>query len=154
MSNLSYNLGYTRGSNNSRAIKRYLEKYDISTSHFVVRLAEQKSYDETEIFIPNSKAAQTTLRRHYTKGQYTEYKCSVCGQEPIWNGKPLTLTLDHINGVNNDNRLENLRWVCPNCDRQLDTFCSKNQKKVAKKKYYCIDCGTEIDRTSVRCVKC
>ena len=41
--------------------------------------------------------------------------------KPIWQGKPLTLILDHINGKNNDDRLENLRWVCPNCNRQLPT---------------------------------
>ena len=58
------------------------------------------------------------------------YKCSICGQEPFWNGKPLTLTLDHINGKNHDNELSNLRWVCPNCDRQLDTFGYKNVKNL------------------------
>ena len=62
----------------------------------------------------------------YIKGNYTPYKCSICGLEPFWNGKELTLTLDHINGINNDDRLENLRWVCPNCDRQLSTFSGKN----------------------------
>jgi hypothetical protein len=78
------------------------------------------------IFITNSTVDQKTLRSWYLKGNYTPYVCSVCGQEPWWNGKELSLTLDHINGQNHDNRLENLRWVCPNCDRQLDTFGSKN----------------------------
>ena len=100
------------------------------------------------IFIKNSTASQTTLRRWYEKGNYTEYKCSICGQEPFWNGKELTLTLDHINGDNRDDRLENLRWVCPNCDRQLDTFCSKNTnyniRKNKKIITYCKNCGIEI----------
>ena len=54
------------------------------------------------------------------------YYCSVCKIEPMWQSKSLTLVLDHINGSNNDNRLENLRFVCPNCDSQLPTFKSKN----------------------------
>ena len=53
----------------------------------------------------------------YLKGNYSEYKCAICGLEPIWNGKPLTLTLDHIDGDHYNDTLENLRWICPNCDR-------------------------------------
>lgn len=44
-----------------------------------------------------------------------------------WQGKPMPLILDHINGINNDNRLENLRFVCSNCDSQLPTYKSKNR---------------------------
>ena len=95
------------------------------------------------------------LRRWYIKGNYTKYECSICGQQPFWNGKELTLTLDHINGINTDDRLENLRWVCPNCDRQLDTFCSKNNRKERiNQKFYCIDCGEEISYKATRCMKC
>lgn len=47
--------------------------------------------------------------------------------------KPLTLTLDHANGNRMDNRLENLRFVCPNCDRQQDTYGSKNKIRYFKK---------------------
>lgn len=65
----------------------------------------------------------------YKEGNYTEYKCAICGQEPIWNGRELVLTLDHINGINNDDRLDNLRWLCPNCDRQTQTFGGKNIKR-------------------------
>jgi hypothetical protein len=60
--------------------------------------------------------------------------CELCGQDEIWQGKKMSLILDHINGVNIDNRLENLRIVCPNCDATLDTFCSKNRTKVLKVK--------------------
>jgi hypothetical protein len=48
---------------------------------------------------------------------------------PNWNNKGLVLQLDHINGVHNDNRVENLRILCPNCHSQTDTFCAKNIKK-------------------------
>ena len=56
------------------------------------------------------------------------YKCAICGISD-WMGLPLTLQVDHINGVNNDNRIENLRLLCANCHSQTDTFGSKNIKK-------------------------
>ena len=77
------------------------------------------------MFVENSTANQTTLRRWYEK-ENIEYKCSICGQLPFWQNKPLTLILDHINGHNHDDRLENLRWVCPNCNQQLETHCKGN----------------------------
>lgn len=55
--------------------------------------------------------------------------CSVCGQLPEWNGKPLVLQLDHINGIFDDNRLENLRIICGHCHSQTDTFAGRNKKR-------------------------
>ncbi|MGB2240169.1 MAG: HNH endonuclease [Pseudomonadales bacterium] len=55
------------------------------------------------------------------------YNCSSCGIGDEWNGKPITLQLDHINGVNNDHRLDNLRMLCPNCHSQTDTWCGRNK---------------------------
>ena len=52
------------------------------------------------------------------RGRFPVCKCSICGQQPKWNGKPLIMILDHINGNHRDDRLENLRWVCPNCNYQ------------------------------------
>lgn len=105
-----------------------------------------------DIFIENSSACQSTLRKRYKEGQYTPYICSICGQEPIWQGKELTLILDHINGKNTDDRLENLRWVCPNCNQQLETTDGGNSRKYEKK--YCPDCGKEIHHLSERCKSC
>lgn len=106
----------------------------------------------TNIFIENSSACQSTLRKQYKEGQYTSYICSICGQEPFWQGKKLTLILDHINGNNTDDRLENLRWVCPNCNQQLETTGGSNSRKYDKK--YCPDCGKEIHHLSERCKSC
>lgn len=49
-------------------------------------------------------------------------------EKPIWNGKTLTFDLDHINGDNTDNRIENLRFLCPNCHSQTETYKGKNRK--------------------------
>lgn len=104
------------------------------------------------IFVENSNACQSTLRKRYKEGQYTPYICSICGQKPIWQDKELTLILDHINGKNTDDRLENLRWVCPNCNQQLETTGGSNSRKYEKK--YCPDCGKEIHHLSERCKPC
>lgn len=137
-------------------VKQRLEKFNISYDHFnlINKNKEQRTFENS--FCINSTASSKYIRNHYLKDYTKEYKCSICGQEPFWNGKELTLTLDHINGEHSDNRLENLRWVCPNCDRQLDTFGSKNRKgKVTLKKYFCIDCGKEVScNTTLRCFEC
>ena len=146
MRKLGYKSSYGRP---WEVVKIRLNQLNICFTHFTDKTTEKR--DSENIFIENSTACQSVLRRYYLKMDCIEYKCSICGQEPFWNGKKLTLTLDHINGKNKDNRLENLRWVCPNCDRQLPTYGSKNKEK---KKYICLDCGKEINRSSVRCVEC
>jgi hypothetical protein len=53
--------------------------------------------------------------------------CAICGLKPEWQGSPLTFILDHISGDSTDDRPENVRLVCPNCDTQLPTYKSKNR---------------------------
>lgn len=86
-----------------------------------------KKRDE-EVFVANSSYARHHIKSRILDGKLIEYRCACCGIGPEWQGKPMPLILDHINGVNNDNRLENLRFVCSNCDSQLDTYKSRNRK--------------------------
>jgi hypothetical protein len=58
-----------------------------------------------------------------------EEKCKECGLPPFWNGKVIVLQIDHIDGNGCNNVPENLRFLCPNCHSQTETFCSKNIKK-------------------------
>lgn len=143
--------GYSCNSGASSSIvKNRINKQGLS---FQGTRANPVYREDKDIFIADSPVDQSTLRKRYLQGNFSEYKCSICGQEPIWNGKELVLTLDHINGHNHDDRLENLRWVCPNCDRQLSTFAGRNIV-YEKNKNYCIDCGKEILQSSIRCPDC
>lgn len=76
----------------------------------------------------------STYPRHCVKRRILEekllpYQCSICDSGPVWRGEPMPLILDHINGINNDHRIENLRFVCSNCDSQLPTYKSRNRRK-------------------------
>ncbi len=122
-------LGYT-SSNYSikRTIVSRLDAYGITTDHFTSSTKRQDRNVENTL-IENTTAADKTVRTYYKNGNYSPYKCAICGLEPFWNGKELVLTLDHVNGNHKDSRPENLRWVCPNCDRQLDTFAGRNHHR-------------------------
>lgn len=83
---------------------------------------------DSEVFVENSTYARHNIKKRILQDNLIEHKCAICGSLPSWLGNPMPLILDHINGVNNDNRLENLRFVCSNCDTQLPTYKSKNIK--------------------------
>lgn len=125
MSEVCSALGFSKSGDMFKRIRQRLEENNIDISHFNRTTTPIKRTVEN-IFIKDSTADQKTLRQWYLKGQYTNYQCAICGQLPIWNNQKLTLILDHINGHNKDNRLENLRWVCPNCNQQLPTTNGKN----------------------------
>lgn len=148
-------LGYsTHSGSNSKTVKKRLDNLNIDYSNFLNKKVNK--YTEDTVFIENSTASQNTLRKWYYEGNYVPYLCSICGQEPFWQDKELTLILDHINGKNHDDRLENLRWVCPNCNQQLETTGYKTfrTENIQHKKYYCKICGKEISRSSTKCSDC
>ena len=129
MRELIRKIGYQNSGDNGTTIKKVLAEYGISTAHFTGQAKGTEIRTPENVFIQHSTATQATLRRWYIKTGHQPKECAICGLKAEWNGKPLSLTLDHINGDHKDNRLENLRWICPNCDRQLDTFAGKNTKK-------------------------
>jgi hypothetical protein len=73
------------------------------------------------------------LKRHILREQ--NYCCEICEMKNEWNNKPIVFILDHINGDASNNRRENLRLICPNCDSQLDTYKSKNRNSARKERY-------------------
>ena len=87
----------------------------------------KRKIETKDILVENSTYARHNLKRRLLKENLLQYVCSCCGNKGEYNNIPLVLQLDHINGVNNDHRIENLRFLCPNCHSQQDTYAAKNR---------------------------
>ncbi len=84
------------------------------------------------VLVTNSAYNRHHLKKRLIKNKLIEEKCAICGLLPIWNNQKLTMILDHINGIYNDSRIENLRLICPNCNSQTKTFAGRNVKHETK----------------------
>lgn len=107
-----------------------------------------------ELLSARNGRSRGNLKRRLIQEGLLEERCSECGIGNTWNGHPLVLVLDHINGDPNDNRLENLRLLCPNCNSQTGTFCRPHKSK--KMGGSCVRCGRPITRhsSSKLCASC
>ncbi len=111
-----------RGGGNKLAYENGLKNYVQS-----IRLPNES------VFVENSTYARHLIKKRVIDEQMIEYCCSFCGNVGEWMGEKLPLILDHINGINNDNRLENLRFLCSNCDSQLPTYKNRRGGKGVQK---------------------
>lgn len=109
----------------------------------------RRRYTNAEMFVENCDVERSSIKKRIIQDKLIPYKCQRCNNNGVWNGEKLSLQLEHINGINNDNRLENLCFLCPNCHSQTPTFGSKNfaYKTVCK-------CGEKKHNKSKFCKKC
>ena len=132
-------------------LTKFVKDNNVDISHFE-RIHTKRTIDK--ILVKDSvQACSTRIKQYLLKNNIVKEECSVCKIPPEWNNNPLTLQLDHINGDHFDNRVENLRLICPNCHSQTDTFTGRNLREY--KEQQC-DCGNILKRnqTTNKCAEC
>lgn len=128
-------------------ISKKIKKLEISTKHFLgqgrnwgVNYKGSKLKPKEKILVLHEDknfVEKTLLLKRAMKEIGIEYICSICRNTPIWNNKELILQVDHIEGRRFDNRKEKVRFLCPNCHSQTDTFCHRNIARVAQRQRHC-----------------
>lgn len=165
---------------NYKLAKNRIKKLNIDISHMTGRghlkgkthnWSKKKSLEE--ILIKDSDYANSNnLRKRLIKEGIFEKKCYNCGLTD-WLGARLAFELEHKNGANNDNRIENLTILCPNCHSQTPTYCGRNihnskqlesnnrlkpKLKIIKPKLIlknnCKICNVKIIKGAVKCKNC
>lgn len=119
----------TKGRYGSDKIKERCEQLNIPTSHFGnAVISPNIRYSLDEILVQHSLYRNISrLKIRLIKEKKLKYQCARCGNIGLWNNESLTLELDHINGCHDDHRIENLRFLCPNCHSQTATNAGKNK---------------------------
>lgn len=157
----SLNLNKSGGS--LRIVKETALELGLTTDHFATILGDKvKRYTLEEILVKDSSFVSTVnLKKRLYKAGLKNKECEQCNLTE-WMGQPIPLSLDHINGDNKDNRIENLRILCMNCHALTETWCGKNKVRKAShgfypgennKKYFC-ECGKQIEKSNKCCRDC
>ena len=135
ISEVLFKLGYSVKGNSwgFAKIRQRMSDLNLDGSVFkgkspITKYGSLHKVNASDILKPNCKHARSVLRRHVINNNLIPYRCAICGCVE-WQGRTLSLELDHINGINNDNRIENLRFLCPNCHSQTTTYGSRNQQR-------------------------
>jgi hypothetical protein len=117
-----------------------MDKYDIK-----IDLLDKVKDFKTYLLRKNSNSKNDDeIKVYLINKELLDHECALCKMKPIWNNKPLDLILDRRNNIENDNRLDNLRLLCPNCFYQFKTKKTIFFKKTKNNVSTCIDCGCKI----------
>ena len=133
-----------------KIIKKYAEEiWRIPVDHFdsdavcneALERARRSPRPLSELLVEGLFVNRMDLKERLYREGLKQPVCELCGQGEIWRGTRISLILDHVNGVRDDNRLENLRIVCPNCAATLDTHCGRNGARLPVERH-CEGCGS------------
>lgn len=105
--------------------------FDCSVEH--KKKTKYRDYLDNQEKYCNVTTGISWLKKYFLEDQNN--KCDICGIGNVWNDKPLIFVMDHIDGNAGNNKRDNLRLVCHNCDSQLDTYKSKNKNSARKERY-------------------
>ncbi len=129
-------LGLAEAGGNYEQIGKYIILYKIDSSHFLGRgsnkgrsLLRKPLYKLSEILVRNSTFQSHKLKNRLFKEKIKKQECELCNWAKVSVDGRIPLELDHINGDHHDNRIQNLRILCPNCHSLQSTHRGRNKKK-------------------------
>jgi hypothetical protein len=138
-------LGMRPAGGNHATLRKYIQKWRIPTDHLVgsgggAPPPRREPTPLAEVLVAGSTYSRVSLKRRLFAEGLKQRLCEICGQGEVWRGRRMALILDHVNGVHDDNRFENLRILCPNCAATLDTHCGRKNRQPQVERQ-CAHCG-------------
>ncbi len=154
-------IGLRLAGGNQTYITKLIKEFNIDTSHFTGQAWNKGNISKqrrsaNEILIHDPSVERRGRSKNLTRSLIEigrEYKCEGCGCDGNWLNGKISLHVDHIDGDWTNHLPSNLRFLCPNCHQQTDTYGAK-RLKLPEIDNFCIDCGCKVSKNAKRCPKC